>query len=135
MMTSLSVSFLYLATNSRYDTPFVVLILANQENALFFFSLPICDYKVLPNVFRISTVSVQFTFRNTHPQSVSKVTQFPAKTGIQQVDSILFWSCLCILSLSCHELSDSVVPNFVPRVSLLCLPLSLEQRPWLRLVT
>ena len=92
------ISFLYLATNSRYDTPFVVLILANQENTLFFFSLPICDYKVLPNVFRISTVSVQFTFRDTHSQSVSKVTQFPAKTGIQQVDSILFWSCLCILS-------------------------------------
>ena len=33
----------------------------------------------------------------------------------------------------CHH--PACPPNLVPRVSLLCLPWSLEERPWLMLVT
>ena len=38
-------------------------------------------------------------------------------------------------NLNTDKVCNSANPNLVPRVSLLCLPWSLEERPWLRLVT
>ena len=37
--------------------------------------------------------------------------------------------------IRCDNMEVKTQSNLVPRVSLLCLPWSLEERPWLRLVT